>query len=80
MSPKQKDSYSGIIFTPLFYDQRRRKEFTRALMTPFLVIHAKKGENEPKAKGPHHHLISKTFVFPKNFIHWYPIVFKRGRK
>jgi hypothetical protein len=28
---------------------------SRALMIPFLAIHAKGGEsNEPKAKGPHH--------------------------
>ena len=24
--------------------------------------------------------ISKNFVFSKNFINWYPIVFKKGRK
>ena len=31
---------------------------SRALMIPFLAIHAKGGEKyEPKAKGPHHHLI-----------------------
>jgi hypothetical protein len=33
---------------------------SRALMTPFLAIHAKGGEsNSPKQKGPHHHLILK---------------------
>jgi hypothetical protein len=50
MSPKQKDFYFGIIFTLLFYDQRRRKEFTRALMNPFLVIYAKKGERWAQSK------------------------------
>ena len=28
---------------------------SRALMIPFLAIHAKKGEKRAKAKGPHHH-------------------------
>jgi hypothetical protein len=51
---------------------------SRALMIPFLAIHAKKGENEPKAKGPHRHLFSKTWVL--NIFNWYLIVFKRGRK
>jgi hypothetical protein len=31
----------------------------------------KRGRNEPKAKGPHHHLISKILCFQKNF---YPLV------
>jgi hypothetical protein len=40
---------------------------SRALMTPFLAIHAKGGEsNSPKQKGPHHHLILK-----KEFFNWY---------
>jgi hypothetical protein len=81
---------------------------SRALMIPFLAIHAKGGESKsPKAKGPHHHQIQKLRVFKfskefyqlvsycvqkakfknfvfssfqKNFINWYLIVFKRGRK
>jgi hypothetical protein len=32
-------------------------------MIPFLAIHAKGGESKsPKAKGPHHHQISKNLV------------------
>ena len=38
---------------------------SRALMIPFLAIHAKKGENEPKAKGPHHHQFQKLSAFQK---------------
>jgi hypothetical protein len=36
---------------------------------------------EPKAKGPHHHQFQKLsiFSFPKVFINWYPIVFKREK-
>jgi hypothetical protein len=53
---------------------------SRALMIPFLAIHAKGGESKrPKAKGPHHHQFQK-FRVSKNIINWYPIVFKRGRK
>jgi hypothetical protein len=33
-------------------------------MIPFLAIHAKGGENnEPKAKGPHHHPNFKHMIF-----------------
>jgi hypothetical protein len=35
---------------------------SRALMIPFLAIHAKRGRNEPKAKGPHHHQFQKLSV------------------
>jgi hypothetical protein len=36
---------------------------SRALMIPFLAIHAKGGESKsPKAKGPHHHQIQKLSV------------------
>jgi hypothetical protein len=48
---------------------------SRALMIPFLAIHAKGGESmSPKAKGLHHHQFQKLCVF-KNIINWYPIVF-----
>jgi hypothetical protein len=37
---------------------------SRALMIPFLAIHAKGGESKsPKAKGPHHHQFQKLRVF-----------------
>jgi hypothetical protein len=43
---------------------KREESTSRALMTPFLAIHAKGGrEYEPKAKGPHHHLILKLEIF-----------------
>jgi hypothetical protein len=53
-SPKQKDFIFGIIFTHLFMT-KGEKVTLRALMILFLAIHAKGGESEPKAKGPHHH-------------------------
>jgi hypothetical protein len=41
---------------------------SRALMIPFLAIHAKGGESiEPKAKGPHHHQFQKLSVFQDYF-------------
>jgi hypothetical protein len=81
MSTKQKDFVFGIISTHLFMT-KGEESTSRALMIPFLVIHAKGGENKsPKAKGPHHHQISKKKLrVSKNFINWYPIMFKRGRK
>jgi hypothetical protein len=59
------------------------KESTlRALMIPFLAIHAKKGEkgaqSERTAKGPHHHRFQKLSV--EYLSTGFPIVLKRGRK
>jgi hypothetical protein len=52
----------------------------RALMIPFLAIHAKGGENmSPKQKDRTTTNFKKLRV-SKIFINWYPIVFKRGRK
>jgi hypothetical protein len=42
MSIKEKDFVFGIIFTPLL--MTKGGDNTRALMIPFLAIHAKKGE------------------------------------
>jgi hypothetical protein len=52
-------------------------------MIPFLAIHAKGGESmSPKQKDrTHHHQFQKLsiFSFPKVFINWYPVVFKREK-
>jgi hypothetical protein len=66
--------YFGIILTHLLMT-KGEESTSRALMIPFLAIHAKRGRNEPKAKGPHHHQFQKLSV---EFFNWYPIVFKRG--
>jgi hypothetical protein len=59
MSTKQKDFVFGIIFTHVSMTKGEESN-SRALMTPFLAIHAKGGEsNKPKAKGPHHHQFVK---------------------
>jgi hypothetical protein len=50
MSPKQKDSVLGIIFTHILFT-KGEKVVKRALMIPFLAIHAKGGESmSPKQK------------------------------
>jgi hypothetical protein len=52
---------------------------SRALMIPFLAIHAKGGESKrTQSKRTAPPPISK--MFSKNFIIWYLIVFKKGRK
>jgi hypothetical protein len=63
MSTKQKDSIFGIIFTHLFMTKREESN-ARALMVPFLAIHAKGGENmSPKQKDrTHHHQFQKLSV------------------
>ena len=49
MSTKQKDSIFGILFTHLFWPKRENVT-SRALMIPFLAIHAKKGEKWAQSK------------------------------
>jgi hypothetical protein len=50
MSTKQKDFVFGIILTHLFIT-KGEESTSRALMIPFLAIHAKGGENKsPKQK------------------------------
>jgi hypothetical protein len=50
MSTKLKDSIFGIIFTHLFLTKEGESN-SRALMIPFLAIHAKGGESmSPKQK------------------------------
>jgi hypothetical protein len=60
-SPKQKgtDFVFGIILTH-FFMTKEEESTSRALMIPFLAIHAKGGESKsPKSKGPHHHRFQK---------------------
>jgi hypothetical protein len=50
MSTKQKDFVFGTIFTHLFMTKGEERN-SRALMIPFLAIHAKGGESmSPKQK------------------------------
>jgi hypothetical protein len=70
---------------------KREDSTSRALMVPFLAIHAKGGESmspkqkdrkyEPKAKGPHHHhhQFQKLSVFQK-YLSFGILLCSKGRK
>jgi hypothetical protein len=82
MSTKQKDFVFGIILTHLFI-AKGGDSTSRALMIPFLAIHAKGGESKsPKQKDrtTTNFKNFKNFVFPRILSIAFPIVFKRGRK
>jgi hypothetical protein len=80
MSIKEKDFVFGIILTHLFMT-KGEEIISRALMIPFLAIHAKKGgEMSPKQKDRTTTYFQKLSTFQKVSFTWYPIVFKRGRK
>jgi hypothetical protein len=60
MSPKQKDSDFGIIFTHMCYLPKGRKLFKKGSNDSVFGDSCQRGrEHEPKAKGPRHHLILK---------------------
>jgi hypothetical protein len=52
----------------------------RALIIPFLAIHAKGGERKSSKQKDRTTTNFKNFVFSKNIFNWYPIVFKKGEK
>jgi hypothetical protein len=79
MSTKQKDFVFGIILTYLFMTKGEASS-SRALMILFLAIHAKGGESKSPKQKDRTTTNFKNFMFSKNFINWYPIMFKRGRK
>jgi hypothetical protein len=56
---------------------RQKDRTSRALMIPFLAIHAKGGESKSPKQKDRTTTNFKNFVFSKNFINWYPIMFKR---
>jgi hypothetical protein len=65
MSTTQKDSIFGIILSHLFLTKEGESN-SRALMIPFLAIHAKGGESmSPKQKD--HHQFQKLCVFQKYY-------------
>jgi hypothetical protein len=65
MSINEKDFVFGIILTHLFMT-KGEESTSRALMTPFLAIHAKGGESKsPKQKDRTTPPISKTSCFQR---------------
>jgi hypothetical protein len=66
MSTKQKDPIFGIILTHLFMT-KGEDSTSRALMIPFLAIHAKGGESKSPKQKDRTTTNFKTFVFPRIF-------------
>jgi hypothetical protein len=79
MSIKEKDFVFGIILTHLFMT-KGEESTSRALMIPFLAIHAKGGESMSPKQKDRTTTNFKNLVFSKSIFNWYPIVIKRGRK
>jgi hypothetical protein len=79
MSTKQKDFVFGIILTHLFMTKEEESTL-RALVIPFLAIHAKGGESKSPKQKDRTTTNFKNFVFPRILSIGLPIVFKRGRK
>jgi hypothetical protein len=79
--PKAKgpDFVFGIILTHLFLT-KEEDSTSRALMIPFLAIHAKGGESKSPKQKDRTTTNFKNFVFPRILSIGFPIVFKRGRK
>jgi hypothetical protein len=75
---EQKDFIIGIILTHLFMT-KGEDSTSRALMIPFLAIHAKGGESMSPKQKDRTTTNFKNFMFSKNFINRYPIMFKRGK-
>jgi hypothetical protein len=66
MSTKQKDSIFGIILTHLFMT-KGEESTSRALMIPFLAIHAKGGESMSPKQKDHTTTNFKNSGFPRIF-------------
>jgi hypothetical protein len=67
MSIKEKDVIFGIILTH-FHMTKEEDNSRRALMIPFLAIHAKKGEKGAQSKRTAPPPISKNLVFSKKYL------------
>jgi hypothetical protein len=83
LSPKQEDFVFGIIFTHILFAKGEKVIRKRALMTPFLAIHAKGGESmSPKQKDRTTTNFKKSFSIGMifNLVSPYVLVFKKGRE
>jgi hypothetical protein len=76
---EQKEFAFGIILTHLFMTKGEEKT-SRALMIPFLAIHAKGGESMSPKQKDRTTTNFKNLVVQRVFFNWCLIVFKRGRK
>jgi hypothetical protein len=76
MNTKQKDFVFGIILTLLF--MTKEEDITsRALMIPFLAIHAKGGEMSPKQKD---RTTTKFKNLVLNTFNWFSYCVQKGEK
>jgi hypothetical protein len=57
---------------------KEEESTSRALMIPFLAIHAKGGESK-SPKQPHHHQFQKLCV-SKDIINWFSYYVQKGEK
>jgi hypothetical protein len=64
MSTKHKDFIFGIILTHLFMT-KEEESTSRALMIPFLAIHAKGGDSKSPKQKDRTTTNFKNFVFPR---------------
>jgi hypothetical protein len=80
MSTKQKDSVFGIILTHLFMTKGGESSF-RALMIPFLAIHAKGGESmSPKQKDRTTTNFKNLVFFSKEYFQLVSYCVQKGEK
>jgi hypothetical protein len=74
---EQEDFVFGIILTHLFMT-KGEDSISRALMIPFLAIHAKGGESKSPKQKDRTTTFFKNFVFSKNFINCILLCSKEG--
>jgi hypothetical protein len=79
MSTKQKDFIFGIILTHLFMT-KGKDSTSRALMTPFLAIHAKGGESMSPKQRDRTTTNFKNLVFSKNIFQLVSHCVQKGEK
>jgi hypothetical protein len=79
LGERTKELHLWYNLNSFIYDQRGRKN-KRALMIPFLAIHAEGGESMSPKQKDRTTTNFKNLVFQRVFSNWYLIVFKRGGK
>jgi hypothetical protein len=80
MSTKQKGLHLWYNLHSFVFLTKEGESNYRALMIPFLAIHAKGGESMSPKQKDRTTTNFKNLVFQRVFFNWYLIVFKRRRK
>jgi hypothetical protein len=76
---KRPDFVFGIILTHSFMT-KGEESTSRALMIPFLAIHAKGGESKSPKQKDRTTTKFKNFVFSKKIINWFSYCVQKGEK